>query len=382
MAGRRRGDRPRPAGILVLAALGASVALASCAPAHAPFLVGSPTDRADLEELFTILDDEGSDEIERFAAVRQISSILLAQRQYGRLAVLLTGIAAESEGETSLSGEGLGAQEGVAGGKGLEAGTPFVAWYLFTAAYAYELQGAAPMAALYYDRIVKNWPDLIVEGRSIHYECLSRLIETVDSPERRIEYYKDIIARFPERADMGRVLFLLAKEYERVGDWDLAIKTYSRYLPYFGVAIPGHPEAFQYARNIVDFYNSTKDWAYDDLQVLVTNIKTALSAGDPNRLRRYKAKVNFFAISWHQDETEVNSPVLFDFAEFMSGGRIYSAESLDPSSGSREAFLKTWGWSERITTWYLYFRKIYFPADPEIHGRWEWAGIYFGERMQ
>jgi len=43
--------------------------------------------------------------------------------------------------------------------------------------------------------------------------------------------------------------------------------------------------------------------------------------------------------------------------------------------------LRTWGWHQYLSTWYLYFRKIYFPADPEIHGRWEWAGIYYGEKF-
>ncbi|MDR1596788.1 MAG: tetratricopeptide repeat protein, partial [Treponema sp.] len=46
-----------------------------------------------------------------------------------------------------------------------------------------------------------------------------------------------------------------------------------------------------------------------------------------------------------------------------------------------EAYLRTWGWSQYISTWYLYFRKINFPSDPEIHGRWEWAGIYYGEKF-
>ncbi|HET7838651.1 MAG TPA: tetratricopeptide repeat protein, partial [Rectinemataceae bacterium] len=259
---------------------------------------------------------------------------------------------------------------------------PYSAWYLFTAAFAYERQGDAPIAAIYYDRIVKNWPDLIVDGRSIHFECLSRLIETVSAPERRIEYYKDLLARFPERVDMGRILFLLAKEYEKVGDWDLAIKTYARFLPYFGASIQGYPDAFQYARNVIDFYNSPKDWAYVDLQTLVSKIKAALAANDAYKLRGLRAKVNFFAVDWNKDEIDANSQALFDFSEFMSGGRISSADALDPGSGPREAYLKTWGWSDRISTWYLYFRKIYFPADPEIHGRWEWAGIYFGERMR
>ncbi len=66
---------------------------------------------------------------------------------------------------------------------------------------------------------------------------------------------------------------------------------------------------------------------------------------------------------------------------FMRGNRIrYSAE-LDPSSSPTEAYLRTTGWSNYVNVWYLYFRKVNFPADPEIHGRWEWAGIYFGEKL-
>lgn len=371
--------------------MGAALLFASCGSSHDVFITGARPDRTELRELFAILDAARSDPVERFAAIRQISSRLIDQREYGRLAAFLTGLAGEvpdtAAATSAIAANEDGQRQNDAGAAGLAsssrlAGDPYAAWYLFTAAYAYELQGSAPIAALYYDRIVKNWPDLIVDGRSLHFECLSRLVETVDSPERRIEYYQDLIARFPDRVDMGRMLFLLGKEYERVGDWDLAIKTYAKFLPYFGASIPGYPDAFQYARNLVDFYNSPKDWAYEDLQVLISKIKAALAADDPAKLKTYRAKVNFFAVDWHKDEADVNSEALFDFSEFMSSGRVYAADELDPASSSREAYLKTWGWTERISTWYLYFRKIYFPADPEIHGRWEWAGIYFGEKPQ
>lgn len=332
--------------------------LASCASPRAEYIAGPREDRIELRELFGIIDAAETTSIERFAAVRQVASIFIRQKDYGRLTSFLVETASANPND------------------------PYLAWYLFTAAYAYDLEGASPIAALYYDRIVKTLPDLEVDGTSLHYECLQRLKETVTSPERRIEYFKDLISRFPDKVDMGRLLFLLGKEYERVGDWDLAVKTYAKFLPYFGSQIPGYPDALQYARSIIEFYNSPKDWAYEDLQTLITGIRKALQAGNPYRLRQYRAKVNFFAMSWHQDENDVNSQVLFDFSEFMSGGRIYVADSLDPSSGPREAYLKTWGWSERISTWYLYFRKIYFPADPEIHGRWEWAGIYYGDKME
>jgi len=351
-----RGGRALGLGLLIALALAAAPSLASCTSPRAAFISGSPEDRAELAELFALLDSPEGDEVQRFAAVRQISDNLMAQGEYGRLTALLTREAGGDE-------------------------EPYAAWYLFTAAYAYELQGAAPIAAVYYDRIVKNLPDIVVNGRSIHHECLVRLVESSEESERRIEYYKDLIARFPNETDTGRVLYLLGKEYETVGDWDLAFKTYSKFLPYFGTTIPGQPDAFQHARNVVDFYNSPKDWTYESLPTLVANIKVALAAGDPAKLKRYRAKVNFFVSSWHQEGEETTSQVLFDFSEFMAGVRIRSADTLDPSSGTREAYLKTWGWSERISTWYLYFRKIYFPADPDIHGRWEWAGIYLGERL-
>jgi hypothetical protein len=50
------------------------------------------------------------------------------------------------------------------------------------------------------------------------------------------------------------------------------------------------------------------------------------------------------------------------------------------SASGNEATLKTTGWNFRPPIWYLYFRRVDFPADPEINGQWEWAGVYFGEK--
>ena len=65
----------------------------------------------------------------------------------------------------------------------------------------------------------------------------------------------------------------------------------------------------------------------------------------------------------------------------MTGNRIRYSSELDGASNPNEAYLRTWGWSTYVSVWYLYFRKVDFPIDPEIHGRWEWAGIYFGEML-
>jgi tetratricopeptide (TPR) repeat protein len=345
------------AAVVLTAVVAIAPLLQSCSASASPYITGGRADRAELTELFGLLREAKGDTAQRFAALRQISANLIRQREYGRLAALLASIRGSSPSE------------------------PYGAWYLFTAAYAYEEDGSAPIAAIYYDRVLKDWPDAEVDGRSLHRECLSRLIGIVDSPERRIGYYKELLAGFPEE-EAGRNLFLLAKEYERVGDWELAVKTYSEFLPFFGTEVPGYPDPFHYARGIVDFYNSAKDWTFGDLQTLVSAVKSALAAGDAERLRSYRAKVNFFATDWHGDESQSDGRALSDFGESMSGGRIQAAPGLDPGSGPREAYLRTWGWADKISTWYLCFRKIYFPADPDVHGSWEWAGIYFGEKTQ
>jgi tetratricopeptide (TPR) repeat protein len=351
---------------LIAAALGAVLSLQSCSAPRLSHEAGGVVDRAELSELFGLLKEAGPDPVHRFAVLRQISSNLIRQREFGRLAALLTSLEGFNE----------------AGNPADAAADSGGAWYLFTAAYAYEQAGSAPIAAIYYDRALEGWPDYTIDDRSIHRECLSRLIAIVDTPERRIDYYKDLIARFPEEANDGTTLFLLAKEYERVGDWELAIRTYSEFLPFFGTAIPGYPDAFNYARGLVDLYNSPKDWVFQDLQTLVGKIKAALAAGDSYKLRSYRAKVNFFASGWHGDEADSNARALFDFGEFTSSSRISAAPELDPSSNRHEAYLKTWGWTDKISIWYLCFRKVYFPADPDIHGDWEWAGIYLGEKTQ
>jgi tetratricopeptide (TPR) repeat protein len=360
---RRRVARFLAAPIIAAAILLAILAPLSCSLRGAAADSGG-ADRAEIAELLGLLNEAGEDPTLRFAALRQISANLIRQREFARLAALLAGLG------------------GAGNPPSASAADPFGAWYLFTAAYAYEQAGSAPVAAIYYDRALEDWPDSTVDGRSIHRECLSRLIAIVDAPVRRIGYFKDLIARFPEEARDGRTLFLLAREYERLGDWELAVKAYSEFLPFFGTAIPGYPDAFRYARAVVDLYNSPKDWVYKDLQALVAKVRSALAAGDSYKLRSYRAKVNFFAAGWHGDEADSRSQSLFDFGEFMSGSRISAAPELDPSSSRREAYLKTWGWTDKISTWYFCFRKVYFPADPEIHGSWEWAGIYFGEKTQ
>ena len=94
--------------------------------------------------------------------------------------------------------------------------------------------------------------------------------------------------------------------------------------------------------------------------------------------------------SWEQDldsePIRINLDIDTFISTFLQTSKVVINDELDISSSPNEAFLKTTQWAStkwlyRIPTWYLYFRRIEFKQNPEINGRWEWAGIYFGEKL-
>jgi len=321
------------------------------------YIVGNNKQQENLKELFRLLKAETHPGEEQFSIVREIANELLSQQEYAKLTNFLTEWVANHPQD------------------------PYNAYLLLMVAYAYMKQDAGPVATIYFNRILTRYPDLLVKGESIHFQCLKQLIQLEKQPQHQIRYYKELIARFPDKIDLGTAHFMLAQAYEKTGEWDMAIQTYSKFLPYYSSSIQGFPDALGYAMKLVDYYNSPKDWTYDSLDSLVAAIKKALDSGSSRELRRLRAKVNFFAVSWGQDANQSVGMDEFNLSDFMARNRIRYAETVDASSNANEAYLKTWGWTQRITTWYLYFRKIYFPADPEIHGRWEWAGVYYGEKL-
>jgi tetratricopeptide (TPR) repeat protein len=321
------------------------------------YITGSGEDREQLQDLFALLAEENDSAENTFALIREIANSYARTKEYGRLIYFLGGRIINFPDD------------------------PYNSYYLLMIAYAYMQKDSLPVAVQYFDLIVKNYPDLTVNDESIHFACLNQLIDLTKHPVQRAWYYQELISRFSDRIDLGIAWFMLAQTYERIGDWNSAIQAYARYLPYAGSIIPGFPSAENYARQQVDFNNSRKDWTFESLPSLYSAVRTALDDSDSRRLERYQARVNFFARSWSQGETDDFGMADFSLSDFMHGNRIYYDAELDASSNSTEAFLRTRGWSQYVSTWYLYFRKIYFPSDPEIHGRWEWAGIYYGEKF-
>ena len=324
------------------------------------YVSGTKEDQGDLEEFFYLLTTEAERSQEQFTVVREIANTYIRQKEYGKLVNFLSSRIHQYPED------------------------PYTAYYLFMMAYGYQQMEAYPVAAIYFDMIVKNYTDLTVQGRSIHLTSLNQLITMVDDPQQKVWYYEELLNRFQDQIDPGPAYFMLAQAYEGTGEWNSAIRAYTQYLSYIGSNVPGFPNADNYAKQLVDFSNSAKDWSFESLNVLVDTVKDALDNGSSNRLWQYHAKANFFTRTWENEDIAdggVAGHAVFDLSDFMRGNRIRYADSLDVSSNASEAYLRTWGWSQYISTWYLCFRKIHFPMDPEIHGRWEWAGIYYGEKF-
>lgn len=312
------------------------------------------------EMLYSILNKENITPETRYAVVNRIANNMLSVKDYNSLIYFLTNWV-ETHPDDSYN-----------------------AYWLLMTAYAYLENEAEPVAEYYFERIINNYNDLMVQGKSIHFICLEHLIQISESPANRITYFNQLISRFPNNVSTTELFYRLAKEYEKEGEWKQAVRTYTQYLEQDDAStlqIQGYPNAYLSTKQFIDFSNSSKDWTFESLDALVSAVKNGISNYNYRSLDKYKSKVNFFAMSWRQIETDVNAQESFSMRSFMRGNRIrYSAE-LDPSSSPTEAYLRTTGWSTYVNVWYLYFRKVNFPADPEIHGRWEWAGIYFGEKL-
>lgn len=258
------------------------------------------------------------------------------------------------------------------------------AYWLLMVASSYLEHGAEVVAEYYFDRILKNYTDLLVQGKSVHFRCLQNLIQISKNPTNRISYFNQLVNRFPSMVSITEMYVRLAMEYEKEGEYNQALKAYSLFLKQpdaSTIQIPGVPDAYSNARKMVDFSNSTKDWTFETLEALEKAVKTAIRRYDWRSLDKYRSKVNFFAMSWKSSETDENALENFSMKGFMVGQRIRYSDKLDETSNPNEAYLRTTGWSPYMPVWYLYFRKVNFPVDPEIHGRWEWAGIYYGEKL-
>jgi tetratricopeptide (TPR) repeat protein len=347
----------RPAFLLILAGMLSSL-FAGCTRVDGYYIVGNAEQRQQLRQLLSMLARDDLTGENRFIVVQQISYYLLQAESWERQVVFLTSYVRDHPAD------------------------PYIAQHLLTVAETYRDAGAVPFAARYYRQILRNTSDLEVQGRSIHFDCLTKLVELSEDPEALILYYKELISRFPGLINLGEAYFHLGRMYEAVGEWELAMQAYERFLQIQDPKseVPGFPKARKQVQEKVAFYHSRKDWTVRDLNVLVEGIKNAIRVKDMRSLLAYRAKASFFTKSWKAPDELPQTASEFEITRFL-GAQVTISNELDPSSTNREAYLRLYAYADfRIPVWYLYFRRVEYEPDPEVNGNWEWAGIYLGER--
>lgn len=332
-------------------------ALISCTNAdrYSHFVVGEERDRNQLEFLFETLEEQDSPE-SRYIINLEIYRILSSLKQNGVLNAFLLE-------QTNRFPE-----------------DPFNSYYLSIVANDFRNRKMPAMAEGYYKRIIRNHPGVEANGQPIRLLALMQLTRICTSPEDKILYSNMLLDNYSDQIDTAPIHYLLAKSREELGYWEAGIGSWKAFIrsPYAGMQ--GEENLRKEAKSLIKYYEyQNKNWTYTSLDGLVNAVKRAIRRQDAAGIRRSMAKVNFFAVSWAQEPSEARMDFLDSIGTFMRR-RISFKSSLDKNSNDQEAYLETNNWSYRIPTWYLYFRRIDFPADPEIHGKWEWAGIYFGEK--
>jgi len=257
---------------------------------------------------------------------------------------------------------------------------PYQAYYLLRIALYYQSMKAEEVSRIYLNRLVNNTEDLIIKGQSIHLTALNQLLSMAMTVEDKITIYESLISRFPDKVDLGQCHYFLGHSYEQMGQWDRAYEEYNVFLQYRGTEIPGVVNGYEMVRQRVNFHNSRKNWTFETRDALVNSIKYAISSRKIYLLNNYRSS-DFFVLSWSQKMEDYHQISNMDDISNYSHTSLRYNRDLEPYSNDNEAYLKTWGWSYRVKSWYLYFRRIDYPADPEINGRWEWAGIYLGDPL-
>jgi len=331
------------------------------------FVVGNSDQRASLLSLFQLLSRENQPGATRFTLLHEITQQLRAQGEVSRINLLLTTYTAQNPTD------------------------PFGAHYLYEVAENYRAEGALPLARAYYRRILRAFPDLVEKGESIHYLCLIRLIPLETEPSAKRAVFQELNARFRYKMTTPELFYAWGRASESLGRWDEAQAAYDSFLKFTDPTVPGDPKAASRIHSLVDLAQTDRAWIRPDLGQLIDQVKKAVLSNDTYTMESLRAKVGFFSVSWDNNDVTDALSEAFDIRQFLrelvqqahygGGTEVQFADKLDEGSNESEAYLRSTGWNYRIPTWYFYFRRVEYPADPDLNGSWEWAGLFFGEKL-
>ena len=263
---------------------------------------------------------------------------------------------------------------------------PYNSYYLMALASVYLEKNHNDFAKYYLHQVVNNYPNLEIQGESTHYRALKALVRISEPNLEKVTYYNRLIKLTKKDSNnIGVLYYQLGKTLEECEMWEKSIIAYQKFLNDKSTIIPNEPDAWADISKKVGFYLSDRKWVVKDLNTLVDRVRYAINTKNPGLLDRYRA-YDFFIINWKSKYSDLRSSYPME-SSVLTSMSITTKRNLDSMSNENEAYLAVSGnrWSSSIwavfPTWYFYFKRVDFPMDPEIHGGWEWAGIYLGEKL-
>ena len=275
-------------------------------------------------------------------------------------------------------------------------------YYLYNIAGHYIERGEETMGLWLLRSMYQQFPDLkLTQYSSIHYLILDTLGRLEANLDYRIDDIQRILSHYDQqtalvnnyvvpRDDRGVWLYRLGKAYETKATemlyinqdiyrqkLETAMDMYRHFFYLDAVTIPEEPNARSLVANKINIYDARRNWYTDSsLENLIRRITSAIQNNNAGAVLYCQANQFFVLSADYRDELSRNGTNIY-LPHFL-GGMIQFGD-LTPESNDEEAWLYTTNWPFHLATWYLYFCKIHYPADPEIDGNWEWAGIYLGD---
>lgn len=250
----------------------------------------------------------------------------------------------------------------------------------------YHALGYTPLAIHLVRRLEKEAGEIVYRGNSLRPALLDFLVRNGSEALERLRWIRALSAIATARQMPIELSHQLGRAYQEVGFWDKAIQTYR-----FTLSLPGARDRldkgeYNRMKTLVAYHANPPNVISRSLPWLVSRIREALERGDVWALSSLQSRADFVIQYWGQERAHHPNPDpetfflgLLQFSRNLEGAITVR---WDPSphemSTDDEVYIKTTNWYADWLNAYFYFRKIFYPPRADIHGSWEWAGLYLG----
>ncbi len=262
----------------------------------------------------------------------------------------------------------------------------YILFYTYTLGTLYKERQNTHLARYYFQNVVNKFIDATGQRTQnskniLLYRSLLALSDLNKNPFNLVFYHEALLQNFTEQlANPDNNLYLLGQNYDAIAEWDKAYANYQTVL-----LSPRHTlQQDAYGRREKIFFRlerkraKRKTVVWNNAEEARRSIRYALyNYNNNNAIKRLRSP-GFFTAHWNESLLDPNAHVPnFDITAVVARSNLSVTNEFSPFSTEHSKLWKTTGWG-RIPTWYFVFSQIREPDRPEINGKWEWSGIYFG----